>query len=396
MIIAPAMDGHMYQHQATQENLAILKGRGTVIVGPAEGHLASGQTGPGRMVEPVELLGHIRLVFGKSGPLAGWRVLITAGGTEEPIDPVRTITNRSSGKQGYALAQAAIDLGAEVSLVSGPTNLVCPVGAQRIDVRTAEDMLGIVLQNQPHTDILVMAAAVADFKPIIPAEQKIKRNKGKLVINLETNPDILANVSRERTRLNNPEIVVGFAAETQDLLANAQAKLISKNLNLIVANDVQAKDAGFSVDTNRVTLLDDSGGVDHFPLMSKIEVAQKVFERVIATILARPLIHICQKKDWEQAREKGEYIAPSLNSEGFIHFSRPHQVLAIANQLYANLPELILLWINAQKLNAPLRWERVDDQLFPHLYGPLNIDAVIKVRDLVPDKDGFYRSLSPD
>ena len=396
MIIAPAMDGHMFTHEATQANLELLRQRGAVIVGPAEGHLASGQSGIGRMVEPIEVVGQIRMVLGKSGPLSGWRVVVTAGGTEEPIDPVRMITNRSSGKQGYALAQAALDVGAEVRLISGPTKLESPIGVKLINVHTAREMLEQVTQNLPNTDILIMAAAVADFRPSKPSNQKIKKSEGPPIIILEANPDILANVSKLRVSKNSPEIVVGFAAETQELIANAQTKLVSKNLNLIAANNVQAEDAGFSVDTNRVTLLDDSGRIEQLPLMSKIEVAQKMIERVVSMILERPLVHICQLHDWESIQENGLYSPPSIFIEGFIHFSRPHQVLEVANRFYAKVSNLLLLWIDPRKLMQPLRWEIVDGQLFPHLYGPLNVDAVLKTSDFLPDEDGIFRSLSQE
>lgn len=393
LIVAPAMDGHMFMHKATQHNLDLLHERGAVIIGPAEGHLASGQTGIGRMIEPVEIAGHIRKVLGKSGPLREWKVVITAGGTAEPIDPVRTISNRSSGKQGYALAQAAVDAGAEVILISGPTNLETPVGVMKINIQTARELMEQVIQNQPYTDILIMAAAVADFRPANPFEQKIKKNEGPPTIALETNPDILASVSKLRTELNNPEIVVGFAAETQDLLANAQAKLFSKKLDLIAANNVQANDAGFSVDNNRVTLIDGSGNIDQISLMSKMEVSQRVIEKVVSLIQERPVVHICMKEDWDKALEIGCYSPASLNLEGFIHLSRPQQVLAVANTFFTNLTNPILLWIDPRKLKETIRWERVDNQLFPHLYGPLNIDAVIKINNLVPDQDHIYRTL---
>ena len=290
LLLAPAMDGGMLAHPATQANLEILRQRGATILGPAEGHLASGLTGPGRMVEPLELLGYIRLALGRSGPLAGRRVIVTAGGTQEPLDPVRTLTNRSSGKQGFALAQAALDLGAQVTLISAPVPLDTPPGARRLEVTTAQEMLSCLLDELPGTDVLVMAAAVADFRPAAVAAQKIKKEGTVPPIQLERTVDILRKVSEVKSFSGWPRLCVGFAAESQDLLANARQKLESKHLDMIVANDISARDAGFSVDTNRVTLLYAPNPalatlVEPLELMSKEQVAQVVWERA-TTLLA--------------------------------------------------------------------------------------------------------------
>ena len=285
LVIAPAMDGGMYQNPATQANLEILRGRGAVIIGPAEGHLASGQVGLGRMVEPAELLAHIRLVLAQNGLLSGKRIVVTAGGTQEPIDPVRAITNRSSGKQGAALAQAALDLGAKVTLIAAPMSFPAPIGVERIDVRTAAEMHLAVLEACASADALVMAAAVADFRPASPAIHKIKKESGIPEITLEHTPDILAAVADFKGRTGFPRLSVGFAAESQDLLRNAEKKLHAKKLDLIVANDISALDAGFAADTNRVTLLDASGEVVNLPLMSKSQVASVVLDRVAALLL---------------------------------------------------------------------------------------------------------------
>jgi phosphopantothenoylcysteine decarboxylase/phosphopantothenate--cysteine ligase len=280
LMLAPAMDGGMYAHPATQANLEALRQRGARIVGPAMGHLASGLMGLGRMVEPSELLGHARWVLSESGPLAGCKVLVTAGGTQEPIDPVRVIANRSSGKQGFALAQAALDLGAQVRLISGPVQLAAPVGVERVDVQTAQQMHDAVLDTLPQTDALVMAAAVADFRPADPAKNKLKKEGGIPAIRLEHTPDILQAVAQAKSRLGRPRVTVGFAAESQDLLQNAAAKLRNKNLDLIVANDISAVDAGFAVDTNRVTLLFADGLIEPLDLMNKDQVAAVVMARV--------------------------------------------------------------------------------------------------------------------
>ena len=281
LVIAPAMDGGMFRHPATQTNLNTLRARGAMIVGPAEGHLASGMVGRGRMAEPAELLGQIRLALSRNGPLRGGKVVVTAGGTQEPIDPVRFIANRSSGKQGFALAQAALDYGAEVTLIAAPTHLTTPLGAHRVDVTTAEEMKKAVLEEIPGAVALLMAAAVADFRPEGPPEQKLKRKHGIPRVRLEETPDILAEVANLKRQGKFKGITVGFAAESQHLLKNAREKLESKDLDLIAANDITAEDAGFAVDTNRVTLLDAEGGQWELPLMTKAEVAHQVLDRVV-------------------------------------------------------------------------------------------------------------------
>jgi phosphopantothenoylcysteine decarboxylase/phosphopantothenate--cysteine ligase len=284
IILAPAMDGGMYAHPATQTNLDTLRQREVTIIGPVEGHLASGMTGIGRMVESVELLGHIRYGLTRHGPLGKKKIIVTAGGTFEPIDPIRGITNRASGKQGFALAQAALDRGADVTLISGPTDLAAPIGVDHLEIRTAEEMQAAVLKTLPDSTALLMAAAVADFRPVSPTKEKLKKSTGVPKLELEATPDILAAVAEEKSKHGYPEITVGFAAESQDLLSNARQKLEAKQLDLIIANDISASDAGFAVDTNRVTILDAGGGEEVLPLMGKGEVAQFVMERVIGLL----------------------------------------------------------------------------------------------------------------
>ncbi|MCW5874885.1 MAG: bifunctional phosphopantothenoylcysteine decarboxylase/phosphopantothenate--cysteine ligase CoaBC [Anaerolineales bacterium] len=279
LMLAPAMDGGMYDHPATQASLETLRTHGASIHGPVSGHLASGLSGMGRMLEPAELAGYARVTLGAGGPLDGRRVLVSAGGTQEPIDPVRVIANRSSGKQGYALAQAALDMGAQVTLVSGPSALSAPTGADVVRVQTAIEMRDAVLAHAAQADILLMAAAVADFRPSNASDKKIKRAGGVPTIELAANPDILKEVSQQA---NKPAVLVGFAAESNDLLSNAQGKLASKGLDMIVANDVSAQDAGFEVDTNRVILLAKDGSQDELPLLSKYEVARKVLEKALS------------------------------------------------------------------------------------------------------------------
>jgi phosphopantothenoylcysteine decarboxylase/phosphopantothenate--cysteine ligase len=283
-LIAPAMDGGMYDHPATQENLGKLKERGVTIIGPADGHLASGLIGKGRMTEPAELIGHICLLLGRRGLLAAKKVVITAGGTQEPLDPVRMLTNRSSGKQGYALAQAALDAGGEVILISTPTSLIPPVGARLVNVETARQMLEAVLTESANADALIMAAAVADFRPKKAAGIKMKKRDGIPQIELEETEDILKTVAVQRSGKKRPYIIMGFAAESRDLLENASEKLKSKRIDMIATNDISSGDAGFSVETNRITLLFANGKQEVYPLMSKSEVAEIIMQH-IATLL---------------------------------------------------------------------------------------------------------------
>ncbi len=288
LALAPAMDAGMFTHAATQANLRILQERGAVVIGPEEGHLASGLVAKGRMTEPAAILGQVRYLLSRQGSLASRRVVVTAGGTREPLDPVRFLGNRSSGKQGYAVAQAALDIGAEVTLISSASSLPAPAGAQVVAVETAQEMADAVLHAVAEADALVMAAAVADFRPAQVAAQKLKKDEGPPVMTLERNPDILLEVAKQRAASGRPQVVAGFAAETENLLENAQAKLARKGLSLIVANDVSAAGAGFAVDTNRVTLLSDDGSVDTLPLMSKAEVAEQVMARVAARLVGQP------------------------------------------------------------------------------------------------------------
>lgn len=278
ILIAPAMDGGMFDAPATQENISTLKNRDVTFIGPAEGHLASGLYGKGRLVEPFEILGHTRIIFGKNGSLANKKVVVTAGGTQEAIDPVRIITNHSSGKQGYALAQAALDAGADVTLITTPTGLIPPVGAKVIKVKSAKEMLDAVMNQS--ADALIMAAAAADFRPKNVAKEKMKKRDGLPQIALEATEDILKTVSNSQLSAKRFKIMVGFAAESKNLIENAAEKLKSKGLDFIAANDISAKDAGFEVETNRVTLLFANGTKEILPLMSKIEVAEKIIERI--------------------------------------------------------------------------------------------------------------------
>ncbi len=282
VVIAPAMDGGMYTHPATQANLKTLQERGVILIEPEEGRFASGLVGKGRLPETAALIGHIRSILGRTGALAGRKVVITAGGTSEAIDPVRYITNRSSGKQGYALAQAAVDAGADVTLISAAKGLPTPFGAHLILVESAADMLKAVLEYSQNADALIMAAAVADFRPETIASQKIKKSDdgAGLTLTLGRTADILMEVKAQRQQIGFPRICVGFAAESENLLTNARSKLERKGLDLLVANDISASDAGFAVDTNRVTILEPDGGQQALPLASKSQISEAILARV--------------------------------------------------------------------------------------------------------------------
>ena len=273
VMVAPAMDANMFDNPATQENVDTLKRRGMVIAGPAPGRLASGLMGMGRLLETPDLMGYISYTMGKDADFKGRRVVVSAGGTMEAIDPVRVITNHSSGKMGYAIAEAARDRGAEVVLVAASTSLPDPALVNVVRVRSAQDMCDEVLRQVKTADALIMAAAVADYRPATEAGQKIKKSAADLTIELAKTTDIL-----EAARGN--FVKVGFAAETQDLIPNARDKVTRKGLDLIVANDLTDPQAGFGVDTNKVTFIDGDLNVEDLPVMTKYEVSQRILDRV--------------------------------------------------------------------------------------------------------------------
>jgi phosphopantothenoylcysteine decarboxylase/phosphopantothenate--cysteine ligase len=280
----------MFEHPATQANLETLRQRGVVIAGPAAGRMASGLVGLGRMLEAAELLAEVRLVLGRQGgALRGRRVVVTAGPTREAVDPVRFISNHSSGKQGVALAQAALDAGAAVTLIAGPMTEAPPMGVEYVAVESAAEMEAAVLAAVAEADALLMAAAVADFRPDAPAQQKMKKTEmeERPAIYLTRNPDILSSVQRQKKRVGRPLLTLGFAAETQNVLEYGQDKLQRKGLDMIVINDVSAADAGFGVETNRVVILDAAGGVEELPLQSKTAVAEYIIERVAVALGGR-------------------------------------------------------------------------------------------------------------
>ena len=276
IVICPAMDAQMFEHEVTQGHLETLVARGAHVVGPEEGRLASGHVGRGRMSEVDSIIGAVRYVLGRGGDLAGKKVVVSAGGTQEPIDPVRYVGNHSSGKMGYAVAEAARDRGGDVVLVSGPVALAVPYAVRVVSVQRAAEMRDAVVAECADADAVIMAAAVADYQPAEAERQKIKRRRDEMSLSLVRTPDILAEVGR-RSGL----VRVGFAAESQDLVANAKRKLEEKGVDLIAANDVTAEGSGFGSDTNRVTLLD-SEGEEELPLMSKYEVAGRILDRVVS------------------------------------------------------------------------------------------------------------------
>ncbi len=281
LVLCPAMDAGMWEHPATRANVETLKGRGALFFGPAEGRMASGLIGTGRLVEPEEIVGRLRTLLGAKGPLAGRTVVVSAGPTYEPIDPVRFVGNRSSGRQGFALARAALDRGARVVLVAGPSPLPTPAGAERVDVGTAAEMREAVLAASAKADALVMAAAVADYRPEKAAGTKLKKgSKDRLPFRLVATADILAEIGARRRKTKRPRVLVGFAAETGDPSAEAKRKLVAKGLDLVVANDVTSPGAAFGGPTNHVVLVDASA-VERLPLMSKDDVAGAVMDRIV-------------------------------------------------------------------------------------------------------------------
>ena len=281
VLIAPAMDGGMWQHPAVRDNVRTLRERGVTVLEPDAGELASGLPGRGRLPEVDAILEALERLLAPVRDLAGERILVTSGPTREPIDPVRYLSNRSSGKMGHAIATAALRRGAEVILIAGPTALEPPPGAAYVPVQTAEDMREAALQHLDTATIVIKAAAVADYRAKDPSATKIKSKKDEgLTLSLVPNPDILKELASRKGRA----FLVGFAAETNEVRTHATAKLKAKGVDLLVANDVSEPGSGFGTDTNRVTLLDRSGGVEELPLLSKREVADRILDRVASAL----------------------------------------------------------------------------------------------------------------
>ncbi len=275
VLIAPAMDNQMWEHSATQENIVMLRNRGVEVVGPMPGRLASGRTGMGRLAETPEVIGALRTLLGqRGGDLAGRHIVVSAGATQEPLDPVRFVGNRSTGKMGFAIAEAARDRGAFVTLVTGPVALDTPYGIHRVDVTTVAEMLVALEQATADSDAIIMSAAPADYRPATPSEHKMKKTaEDGLTVQLEKNPDIIASLPKGGVR-------VGFAAETRNVAEYAKSKLPAKRLDFIVANDVSAAGSGFGTDTNQVTIFYKDGSHEEFPLMTKYAVGMTILDRV--------------------------------------------------------------------------------------------------------------------
>jgi phosphopantothenoylcysteine decarboxylase/phosphopantothenate--cysteine ligase len=277
VLIAPAMNIHMFENPIVQDNLRKLRRVGYQVLDPAEGFLACGYEGKGRLPDPEKIADEVERLLGKKD-LVGERLLITAGPNRESIDPVRYLSNRSSGKMGYALARAAVRRGAEVVLVSGPTAIDCPSGVRMIAVTTAVEMRDAVVKEFATATAVVMAAAVADYRPVVTADRKIKRGKDRIELKLEPNPDIVKELGQNK----DGKMLIGFAAETEDLTANAAKKLGEKNLDMIVANNVAEAGSGFDGDTNIATIIDRTGASRSLPLMSKDELADHIYDHFLA------------------------------------------------------------------------------------------------------------------
>ena len=288
VLVAPAMNTNMFEHPAVVKNMETLIARGVHVVDPGSGYLACGWIGKGRLAEPDEVVAAAEQVLHQSGStaLAGRRVLVTAGPTYEDIDPVRYVGNRSSGRMGYAIAAEALRRGATVTLVTGPTHLTPPMAADVIKVRSAAEMHAAVMRTSEHADVVIMAAAVADYAPVQAAAEKIAKSEAPMTLTLQRTPDILADLGRAATRRANPPVLVGFAAETGDLIAKAREKRVRKNADLIVANDVSEPGAGFDVSTNVVTIVGPEGE-QTLPLQSKARIAEAILDRVEALVQSR-------------------------------------------------------------------------------------------------------------
>jgi phosphopantothenoylcysteine decarboxylase/phosphopantothenate--cysteine ligase len=301
VLIAPAMNVNMYENSIFQENLTYLQKLGYRFIGPEVGELASGIVGKGRLAEPETIVNEAVKLLAQRRDFEGESILVTASRTEEPLDPVRYLSNRSSGKMGYAIAQEAYERGAKVTLISGPSNLPPPSGLNFIPVQTTKEMLSTVRSSFRKADALIMTAAVADFSPAVISKEKIKRGEEEIVLKLKPTVDILKEISKKKKN----KILVGFSLETEDEIKNANKKLTEKNLDLIVVNNPNVPGAGFEVDTNQVILIDKQGKVEKLPLLSKKEVASKILDKVSL------LLRVSSKRVAKtKTRKKSTYPSP--------------------------------------------------------------------------------------
>ncbi len=379
LLLAPAMDADMYTHPAVQANLTFLREQGAHILGPVHGRLASGLVAPGRMVEPEDIHNYLRLLFARQGPFQGQHVVVTAGPTREPLDPVRVFTNRSTGKQGYALAEAARDLGARVTLISGPTQLPAPYGVERIQVETAEEMLQALMGVLPQTDILLKVAAVADYRPARRVREKVKKGRERWRLTLYPNPDLLQAVRNYRERYGRPYWVVGFAAESRLDIDLAWRKLQGKGLDLLLLNDITQPDAGFAVDTNRGILVDRDGHQQTIPVMSKRQVADLILAWVLYFQQGRRLLHALPWETWERAQEKGVYQSLSMARHGRLPLSRPDQASRWKARHYPRHPSETLVWLalDGSQWAGRWSWQWEEGEWWPYLQlqEPLSVEG---------------------
>lgn len=355
LFIAPAMDGEMFAHPQVQTHLNVLRARGAYILGPVKGRLASGLVAYGRMVEPETIQDIVRQWFAQRyGPLRGRRVVVTAGPTWEAVDAVRVFTNRSSGKQGYALAEVARDLGAEVVLISGPTLLPAPHGVKQVMVESAREMLDALLAHAREADILLKAAAVADYRPARRQQVKVKKGKPRWHITLTANPDLLSHIQALRQEQGRPRWVVGFAAESGLLVEEARRKLKQKGLDLILLNDITQPDAGFRVDTNQGVILDRFGHDHAFPVLPKGRVAELLLAWVLLLEQGYSLWHVAPWEAVQQARREGFWEPPS--GAAAVLLARREQLPDLARRLYPDVPPDRLLALGLDMRDWTGRW----------------------------------------
>ena len=370
LFVAPAMDGYMFHQPPVQEHLARLRERGVHILGPLKGRLASGLVAYGRMMEPEAILDYVRWWFARqTGLLRGWKVVVTAGPTWEKVDAVRVFTNRSSGKQGYALAEAARDRGADVVLISGPTLLPPPAHVQVVRVESAQEMLDALLAHIDAADLLLKAAAVADYRPARPRKEKVKKGRERWRLTLQANPDLLQTVAARRERTGFPRWMVGFAAESHPDLDAVRAKMARKGLDLILVNDITQADAGFQVDTNRGWVLDRFGHGQDFPALPKRVVAELLLAWTLYLDQEAALWYVAPWEVWQHARGAGSLASPFVESQKTWPLARRDQLPALARRLYPEVPleRLVAVRIHGPEWAGRWAWQWHEGDWWPFL-----------------------------